>query len=613
MDKKEKNEGPYDTLKEKHADVDAKNKNSWAFSVSQDQQQQRDENNGNFEYNPRGSRYQDIDDGMLPTAAQRAALNQWPPSRIVGALLAVVLFIIFAFVEIETPKDSEVSFKHVNRCLAVLFAMISLWLFSVFSPNLTAILPVPLYALFELDTSSSFASKYLTDTGVMFIGVFIVCTAMEACNVHRRIALGIIKRIGKTPATVLLGFMIPPWTLSLFASNAGMCAMILPIAMATMETTIKEAEDKGDEEEVKGLKTYEKGLYMAIAYSATVGGVGTIIATPPNGVVVDQILERYDDSLSFGGWIAAFLPLSIVLQICCFVIMYLTYGRSIKRISRSFIDREYAKLGRMNRDEIVVCAVFVFMILWMVLHEFTTKQWVGKCTVSKKVRYDILDRYSCEHASGKWKTTLGTGAIAFMCSTILFLVPSKLDRKRNLINWKMAESGVPWGIILLMGGGNALSKAFKETKTTVWIANFLKPLATLPQFWLILLISTLVAFLTEITSNTATTSILLPVLMAFADENQLHPMLLATPTALAASMAFMLPIATPTNAVVLGSGKVPFLGFVKAGWKMNFVGIFFVTIFVMTTGRLVYSFDNVPDKYRVNWPCMKANATVACP
>ena len=616
MDSNKKNEGPYDALNEKTTATASKNKNSWAtssLSLEQNRQQQRDGKSGDFEYNPRGSRYQDIDDGMLPTAAQRQALNQWPPSRIIGALLAVVLFIVFSFVEIETPKDSTVSFKNVNRCLAVLFAMISLWLFSVFSPNLTAILPIPLYAMFELDSSTNYASKYLTDIGVLFIGVFIVCSAMEACNVHKRIALAIIKKIGRTPATVLLGFMIPPWFLSLFASNAGMCAMILPIAMATMETTIKEAEDKGDQEEVKALQTYEKGLYMAIAYSATVGGVGTIIATPPNGVLVDQILAEYNESLSFGGWIAAFLPLSIVLQICCFVIMYLIYGRAIKRISRSFIDREYAKLGRMNRDEMVVCAVFVFMIGWMVLHEFTTKQWIGNCTVNKKLRDDILDRYACDHANGKWKGTLGTGAIAFLSSTILFLVPSKMEKNRNLINWKMAESGVPWGIILLMGGGNALSKAFKETNTTVWIANFLEPLANLPEFWLVLLISTLVAFLTEITSNTATTSILLPVLMKFADNNHLHPMLLATPTALAASMAFMLPIATPTNAVVLGSGKVPFLGFVKAGWKMNFVGILLVTIFVMTTGRLVYNFDNVPDKYRKNWPCMEPNATVACP
>ena len=192
MDKKEKVKGPYDTLNEKN--TVSKNKNSWALSTEKTPQQLRDEQSGDFEYNPRGSRYQDIDDGMLPTAAQRAALNQWPPSRIIGALLAVVLFIIFAFVEIETPKDSKVSFKHVNRCLAVLFAMISLWLFSVFSPNLTAILPIPLYALFELDTSSSFASKYLTDIGVMFIGVFIVCSAMETCNAHRRIALAIIKK-----------------------------------------------------------------------------------------------------------------------------------------------------------------------------------------------------------------------------------------------------------------------------------------------------------------------------------------------------------------------------------------------------------------------------------
>lgn len=607
--KNEKGTGPYDTLAEKNTE-NAKNKNSWLANSLEVESQGR--KTGDFEYNPRGSRYQDIDDDMMPSAAQRKESNQWPATRIVGAVLSVVLFVVFSFIEIETPEDSEVSFKKVNRCLAALLAMIPLWLFSVFSPNLTAILPIPLYAMFELDTSSAFANKYLTDIGVLFIGVFIVCTAMEACNVHKRIALSIIAKIGKTPATILLGFMIPPWFLSLFASNAGMCAMILPIAMATMETTIKEAQQQGLEEEVKGLKMYERGLYMAIAYSATVGGVGTIIATPPNGVLLDQILATYNISLSFGGWIAAFLPLSIVLEMCCFGIMYFTYGRSVKTINRDFIQREYAKLGKMNRDEVVVCSVFVFMIGWMVLHEFTTKQWVGKCTVGETLRDDILNRYACEDAGGKWKGTLGTGAIAFICSIILFLVPSQIDRSRNLINWKMAESGIPWGIILLMGGGNALSKAFKDTKTTVWIANFIKPLAQVGQFWMVLLITALVAFLTEITSNTATTSILLPVLMKFADLNQFHPMLVATPTALAASMAFMLPIATPTNAVVLGTGKVPFLGFVKPGWKMNVVGILLVTIFVMTTGRLVYNFDNVPDAYRINWPCMKKNDTV-CP
>eukprot|EP00943_MAST-04B_sp_MAST-4B-sp1_P008804 g8804.t1 len=568
---------------------------------------------GEFEYNPRGSRYQDIDNDMMPSAAQRKESNQWPTSRIVGVVLAVVMFTIFAFVEIETPEDSDVSFKKVNRCLSVLFAMIPLWLFSVFSPNLTAILPIPLFALYELGSSTAYAGKYLTDIGVLFIGVFIVCTAMEACNVHKRIALSIINAIGRSPATILLGFMIPPWFLSLFASNAGMCAMILPIAMATMESTIKDAEEKGDEEEVKGLKIYEKGLYIGIAYSATVGGVGTIIATPPNGVLLDQVLARYNESLSFGGWLAAFFPLSIVLEMCCFGIIYFTFGRSVKKVNRDFIDREYARLGKINRDEKVVCAVFVFMLFWMVLHEFTTKQWIGNCTVKGKLRDDILDKYACDTADGKWKTTLGTGAIGFICSTILFLVPSQVDRNRNLINWKMAESGIPWGIILLMGGGNALSKAFKDTKTTVWIANFLKPLAQVGQVWMVLLITTLVAILTEITSNTATTSILMPVLMAFADQNQFHPLLVATPTALAASMAFMLPIATPTNAVVLGSGKISFLGFVKPGWKMNITGILLVTVFVLTTGSLVYEFNNVPDAYRVNWPCMKPNATTACP
>ena len=535
----------------KNVPVSSKNKNSWAkekvssFSVEGGRNSARN-SVGDFEYNPRGSRYLDVDDGILPDADKREKSGQWPPTRIVGAVLAVLSFIIMSLIEIKDPNGTD-EFKKVNRCLAVLLPMIFLWLFSVFSPNLTSLMPILLFPLFELDSSSNYAKVYLTDTGILFVGVFTVCTAMEACNVHKRIALVIIDKIGKTPATILLGFMIPPWFLSLFSSNAGACAMILPIAMATMETTIKEA----DEEEVEGLKLYEKGLYIAIAYSATIGGVGTIIATPPNNVVTSNIEADYGVAMSFGNWIAAFLPLSIVLQCFCFAIMYLTYGRAVKKISRDYIKTEVQKLGKMNRDEIWVCGIFLFMITWMVCHEFTTKVWIGKCTVDGKVNDQILNKYTCDEALGKWKGLFGTGAISLTCATVLFLVPSKIDRKRNLINWKMAESGIPWGIIILMGGGNALSKGFKETNTTKWIANFIAPLASLPHFWLVLIIVALVAVLTEITSNTATTNILLPILIKFSDENNMHPLLLALPTALAASMAFMLPISTPTNAVVL--------------------------------------------------------------
>ena len=233
--------------------------------------------------------------------------------------------------------------------------------------------------------------------------------------------------------------------------------------------------------------------------------------------------------------------------------------------------------------------------------------------MNKKFDFDILDKYECQAVKGAWKGTFGTGAISLVCATVLFLVPSIKDPSRNLITWKLAESGIPWGIIMLMGGGNALSKAFKDTNTTTWIAGFLAPLATLHPTVLILIVTTIVAFLTEITSNTATTSILLPILLSFGDDNNFHPLLLALPTALAASMAFMLPIATPPNAVVLATGKVPFLGFAKAGWKMNVAGILLTTFFVCTTGTAVYSLLDAPEEFRVKWACKQPNATMACP
>lgn len=588
-----------------------KPQNTWALNI---EKKSAEKSPGDFDYNPRGSRYLDVDDGILPNAEQRANQNQWPWTRVLGSLLALASFIIFVCVEIPSGPDLKTQdFSKVNRCLAVLLPMVFLWLFSVFSPNLTALLPIPLYALLELGSSSDFAKTYLTDTGILFVGVFIVCTAMEACNVHRRFALFIIDRVGRTPATVMMGFMIPPWFLSLFSSNTGACAMILPIAMATMETSIAKAKEKNDAENVEGLKLFEKGLYMAIAYSATVGGTGTIVATPPNALVVQEVEEKYKINMGFAGWMGAFLPLSIVLQCVCFAIMYYTYGRKVKSIDRSFIKAEYTKLGRMNRDEKIVSAVFAFMMAWMVLAQVTTTAWVGRCKVDGKFDYGVLNRYECMEKKGAWKGTFGTGATALVCATVLFLVPSVKDPSRNLITWKMAESGVPWGIILLMGGGNALSKAFKDTNTTKWIAGFLAPLATLHPTLLIFIVTTIVAFLTEITSNTATTSILLPIFTTFGDDNNFHPLLLALPTALAASMAFMLPIATPPNAVVLGTGKVPFLGFAKAGWKMNVAGILLTTFFVCTTGTAVYSLLDTPEEFRVKWACKQANATMHCP
>lgn len=594
-----------------------RNRNSWAnMEISQGEQDTAD----TLRYEPRGSKFEDIADEYLPSLAEQSKHNMWPPTRVLGFSLALVsMVLLLFFVEISTPKEKEfverhpgVSFDRVNVCLALLVPMIFLWLFNVVNPNLTAMLPIALLGLYGIADTSKTASLYFNNISMLFVGVFMVATAMEASNVHRRFALHIVSRIGKTPATFMLSFMLPPFFLSFFSSNTGMTALMLPIAMSSMTNLIENAD--GDEEEIKALKNFEKGLYMAIAYSATIGGTATIVASPPNAIVVNKAEEMGLPDVTFMQWMGSFLPMAIVLEICCFGVMYMTYGRQVTRISTAYVEKEKKKMGKINRDEKVIAALFLFLISWMILEEWTSKKWFGTCTINKKIDYSVRNKDACDAIpSAIWSGTFKNGAIALVCGTFLFFIPSVIDRKRNLLNWKLAESGIPWGIIMLMGSGNALSYAFKDTNTTKWIAEFLRPLGDLPFFWLVLIVVTLVAFLTEITSNTATTNILLPIFIEFADQNNRHPLSLAIPCAQASSMAFMLPIATPPNAVVLGTGKVAFLGFVKAGWKLNFIGIACVTIFTCTMCDFVFGLSSPSEQYQVNWACRQPNATMACP
>lgn len=411
----------------------------------------------------------------------------------------------------------------------------------------------------------------------------------------------------------MLSFMLPPFFLSMFSSNTGSTALMLPIAMASMEATIRNAESNGDTDEVKALHWFEKGLYMSIAYSSTIGGTATIIATPPNAIVVATAENAGYPEVTFAQWMGSFMGLAICLEAACFAVMFFTYGRQVRTIDRKFIETEYAKLGPMNRDEVVVLLVFTVLVLWMILESFTTKEMFGQCTRNGTVEDHISGKSACLAADGKFKSTFGNGSIAIVMGLVLFFIPSVIDRRRNLLTWKQASAGVPWGLMLLLGSGNALSLLFDKTKTTTYLATFLEPLAEYSLFALTLIVTTVVALITELASNTATTNILLPIFLEFANLNNRHPLILAIPTALAASMAFMLPIATPPNAVVLGTGKVAFTGFVRAGWKMNLIGIALTTLFVCTVGNWMFGFDDTPKGYQKDWACRKPNATMACP
>ena len=542
----------------------------------------------------------------------------WTPIRTFGAIAALVCYVLMQFIRIETPTDDEfvkkfkkADFRRVNECFAILLPMVFMWLFNVFPPNVTALFPLVFMPILAIQDSTSVAKIYLNNVSLLFIGLFMVATAMEVCNLHRRFALATLNAVAKTPATFMLSFMLPPFFLSFVSSNAGATALMLPIAVASMEATIRNAEENGDLEEVKNLKWFEKGLYMSIAYSATIGGVTTIIATPPNAIVVTEVeKERYPE-ITFAQWMGAFLGLGIVLQVCNFLIMFATYGRNVKRIDRTFIAREYSKLGPMNRDEKVVGLTFFVLVVWMVIESFTTKQVFGSCKLVNRTDHNVEAHHECIEEGGEWKGTFKNGSICILCGMFLFLVPSVIDKRRSLLTWKQASAGIPWGLLMLLGSGNALSQAFQETQTTVYIATYLEPLGKLDLLPITLIVSTIVAFLTELASNTATTSILLPIFIQFANNNNRHPLCVGLTCALSASMAFMLPIATPTNAVALGSGRLAFTDFIRVGWKMNFLGVLCVSAFVCTLGDQFFGLTNPEEAWKKNWACKSTNTT--CP
>ena len=423
------------------------------------------------------------------------------------------------------------------------------WITEAVPIAVTALLPIVLFPLSGglalTKTTAAYGHKFI----FLFIGGFILAIAIEKWDLHKRIALTIIKIVGTNVSNIILGFMIATSFLSMWISNTATAVMILPIGMAIV-AQLKNNSNTNERENL----LFGKALMLAIAYSASIGGMATLIGTPPNLVFAGIMKESYGIKISFFQWFKFGLPLSLLLLSICWV--YLTkisYKFEQKKFpgGKKEIFNQLKKLGKISYEEKVILSVFVI----------TALAWICSSFLINKFLPAIDDTI-----------------IAIITAIILFILPAK-DRKKRLLDWKDTAK-LPWGILLLFGGGMALAIGFESSGLAVWIGSQLTLLENIPLIILLLILIVSVNFLTEITSNLATTAMLLPVLVSLARAINIHPYLLLVSATVAASCAFMLPVATPPNAVVFGSGYLKINDMVKKGFWMNLISIIIITLFI---------------------------------
>src|SRR5690606_14973855 len=462
----------------------------------------------------------------------------------IGFILGPLLFILVRlFFKPEGLSDEA------NAILASTLWIAAWWITEAIPIAVTALLPIILFPLtggLDLNTTTSaFGHKFV----FLYMGGFIIAIAIEKWNLHKRIALNIIQFIGTDVKKILLGVMVATAFLSMWISNTATAVMMLPIGIAI----INQLKDNPNTDENENL-VFGKAMMLAIAYSASIGGIATLIGTPPNLVLAGVVLDTYDYEITFLQWFMFGFPIALVLLFICW--KYLTsiaYKFQQKEFpgGKAEIKRLLKNLGNISYEEKMVAAVFATTAFF----------WITRSFLFDKLLPELDDTI-----------------IAIGFAVVLFLIPSK-DKSQQLMNWEDAVK-LPWGIILLFGGGMAIANGFESSGLALWIGNQMTLLAGMITLILVLLLIAAVNFLTEITSNLATTAMLLPVLAPMAITVDLHPFVLMVGAAVAASCAFMLPVATPPNAVVFGAGYLRIPDMVNKGFVMNIVSIIILSLFV---------------------------------
>ena len=438
---------------------------------------------------------------------------------------------------------------------AIALFMVTWWISEAVPIPATSLLPLVLFPLFGGGTMQEAAAPYANPLIFLFMGGLLIATAMVRWNLHKRIALYIIRRVGTSPQALILGFMLATAFLSMWVSNTATAVMMLPVALSVVTLA-----EEGTEERMH--KRFAVVLLLCVAYGANIGGMGTLVGTPPNAFMAAFFESEYGFQISFARWLVVGLPIvGIGLPLTYFALTKVVYPFEIGNIigSQGLIDQEIQKMGPISRGERLTAIVFAS----------TAVLWVTRPLLAPVI------------------PGLTDAGIAMMGGLVLFVLPVDLRRGVFVHTWKAANE-LPWGTLLLFGGGLSLAAAMSRTGLAEWIGNSMGFVDLLPVVLIILVVTAVIVFLTELTSNIATTATFLPLLAALAIGAGENPLLLAIPAVLAASCAFMLPVATPPNAIIYGSERVTIPEMARAGLVLNFLFIAVVTVLAYTLAAWVF-------------------------
>uniref|UniRef100_A0A8K9WXI9 Solute carrier family 13 member 5a n=1 Tax=Oncorhynchus mykiss TaxID=8022 RepID=A0A8K9WXI9_ONCMY len=525
------------------------------------------------------------------------------------------------------------------RCAYVIALMAVYWCTEVLPLAVTALLPAVLFPLFGIMESKQVCMQYLKDTNMLFVGGLMVAVAVETWNLHKRIALRVLLAVGVRPALLMLGFMGVTAFLSMWISNTATTAMMVPIVQAVLEQlNSPQNGEKGlgetgelpshqhtiiqlHEEEEKERTKMCKGLTLCVCYAASIGGTATLTGTGPNLVLTGQMSQLFPqngDVVNFASWFAFAFPTMLLMLMLAWLWLQLVFiGFDLKRTwgcgavqsekehaAYDLIREEHRRLGPVSYGELSVLGLFILLVvLWFTrspgfingwaTHIFNTKaEFVTDATVAVFVAVLLFvlpsepPRYLCFWRTQSFDTEPHRGP-----------TPA-------LLTWQVAQRKMPWSIVLLLGGGFALAKGSEVSGLSRWLGDQMIPLCSIPPWAIAVILCLLTAIFTECASNVATATLFLPILASMSQSIGVNPLYVMVPCTLSASFAFMLPVATPPNAIVFSYGYLKVSDMVRTGIVMNILGILCITLAINSWGRAIFNLDTFP-----SWANTTANIT----
>ncbi|KPQ24637.1 MAG: solute carrier family 13 (sodium-dependent dicarboxylate transporter), member 2/3/5 [Halomonas sp. HL-48] len=489
----------------------------------------------------------------------------------VGLLLGPLLF---AFVLLFFhPADLSVEGRMV---LATTLWVAVWWITEAIPIPVTSLLPIVLLPITGALEGSEVTAAYGNPIIFLFLGGFMIALAMEKWGLHKRIALAIIGVLGTSINRIVLGFMAATGFLSMWVSNTASVMMMLPIGTAIVYQVTQElSKTEGDHRD--DIDKFSKALIFGIGYGGTIGGLGTLIGTPPNIILAATVSELFDVQISFAEWLFFAFPVVVILLFAAWLLLTrIIYPVKLGDLpgGKEVIQKEKQALGATSFEEKAVLWVFLFAAFMWISRSFL---WEGQLLTIPGID-DTM--------------------VAMVAAILLFLIPSK-NKGGCLLDWEVAKD-VPWGILLLFGGGLAIAAGFSSSGLAEWIGEQMSVLEGVNFLLVILLASAMVLFLTEITSNTATATMILPVLASLALALNVHPFVLMVPAAMAANCAFMLPVGTPPNAIIFATGKIKIIEMVRNGFGLNILALILIVAAVYFLLPMLWGVDltSYPEAFR---------------